>query len=321
MNSILLLIAHQENCNLLVQILEKHYHILLGENEQIWEQDFDLCLLDGIMFTKYYPSIQIKTKASEPIFLPFLLITPRQYAGRLTIQVLQSIDEVIFSPIEKPELFLRIEALLRVRGMSLRLKNQLNEEHLLKQELEEKNKQLLILATLDGLTKIPNRRSFDETLNQEWLRLCREQKSLHLILCDIDCFKNYNDTFGHLAGDQCLIKVAQTLYEVVRRPADLVARYGGEEFAIILPNTSAQGAIYIAERIQEAMQKLAIPHSASLVSSYVTLSMGIAGGIPCCEESPLSLIDISDQALYQAKMEGKNRFILKPLNSLPSSTD
>lgn len=315
MNSILLFIAHQENCHLLVKLLEKDYHILLGENEQIWDQDFDLCLLDGVMLKKHYLSIQIKNKASEPIFLPFLLITPRQYAGRLTAQVWQSVDEVIFSPIEKPELFLRIESLLRVRGMSLQLKKQLNEEHLLQQELEAKNKQLLTLATLDGLTQIPNRRSFDETLNQEWLRLCREQKSLHLILCDIDYFKNYNDTFGHLAGDECLIKVAQTLYEVVRRPADLVARYGGEEFAIILPNTSAEGAIYIAERIQEAIQELALPHSASLVSSSVTLSMGIAGGIPSCEDSPLSLIDISDQALYQAKMEGKNRFILKPLKS------
>ncbi|ERT06909.1 diguanylate cyclase domain protein [Lyngbya aestuarii BL J] len=315
MNCILLLVAHKENCNLLVKLLEKHYQVLLDENEQIWHQDFDLCLLDGVMLKKHYPSIQIKNKASEPIFLPFLFITPREYAGRLTAQVWQSVDEVIFSPIEKPELFLRIEALLRVRRMSLQLKKQINEEHLLQQELEAKNKQLLILATLDGLTQIPNRRCFDETLNQEWLRLCREQKSLFLILCDIDCFKNYNDTFGHLAGDECLIKVAQTLYEVVRRPADLVARYGGEEFAIILPNTSAEGAIYIAERIQEAIQELAIPHSASLVSSSVTLSMGIAGGIPCCEESPLSLIDISDQALYQAKMEGKNRFILKPLKS------
>ena len=184
---------------------------------------------------------------------------------------------------------------------------------MLHQELEDKNKQLLTLATLDGLTQIPNRRSFDETLSQEWLRLCREQKSLFLILCDIDYFKNYNDTFGHIAGDECLIKVAQTLHEVVRRPADLVARYGGEEFAIILPNTSFEGAVHVAERVQDAIQAVAIPHSASLVSSCVTLSMGISGGIPGCDCSPKSLIKIADQALYQAKIEGRNRFVLKPL--------
>ena len=311
-NCILLLFAHKENGHLLVELLKSQYMIILGEQEPNLERTFDLCLLDGAMLKQYYPSIQAKRTTCEPIFLPFLLITPRQHAKHLTAHVWQSVDEVIFSPIEKPELFLRIEALLRVRRMSLQLKEEIHQEHLLQQELEAKNKQLLTLATLDGLTKIPNRRSFDETLNQEWLRLCREQKSLFLILCDIDYFKNYNDTYGHLAGDECLIKVAQTLYEVIRRPADLVARYGGEEFAIILPNTSTQGVIHIAERIQEAIAALAIPHSASQVSSYITLSIGISGGIPSGDDSPLHLIDIADQALYQAKIEGRNRFVLKP---------
>ncbi|MEB3278254.1 MAG: diguanylate cyclase [Lyngbya sp.] len=314
MNCILLLISHKENCHLLVELLKSHYNILLPEHEQISDQAFDLCLLDGVMLKKYYELIQSKRTTCEPIFLPFLLITPRQQAKHLTPQVLQSVDEVIFSPLEKPELFLRIEALMRVRRMSLQLKEEINQEHLLHQELEDKNKQLLTLATLDGLTQIPNRRSFDETLSQEWLRLCREQKSLFLILCDIDYFKNYNDTFGHIAGDECLIKVAQTLHEVVRRPADLVARYGGEEFAIILPNTSFEGAVHVAERVQDAIQAVAIPHSASLVSSCVTLSMGISGGIPGCDCSPKSLINTADQALYQAKIEGRNRFFLKLLN-------
>ncbi|WP_413166381.1 diguanylate cyclase domain-containing protein [Capilliphycus salinus ALCB114379] len=313
MNSILLLIAHKENCHLLVEILKTKYEIILGEDEKILEQAFDLCLLDGVMLKQYYESIQTQRKTCEPIFLPFLLITPRQQAKNLTPQVWQSVDEVIFSPLEKPELFLRIEALMRVRRMSLQLKAEIHQEHLLQEELKVKNQILFGLATLDGLTQIPNRRSFDETLNQEWLRLCREKKSLFLILCDVDYFKKYNDTFGHIAGDECLKKVAQTLDEVIRRPADLVARYGGEEFAIILPNTSSEGAIHVAQRIQEAVEALAIPHSASLVSSYVTLSMGIAGGIPHCDLSPVCLIEIADQALYQAKIEGRNRFFLKPL--------
>ena len=122
MNCILLLISHKENCHLLVELLKSHYNILLPEHEQISDQAFDLCLLDGVMLKKYYELIQSKRTTCEPIFLPFLLITPRQQAKHLTPQVLQSVDEVIFSPLEKPELFLRIEALMRVRRMSLQLK-------------------------------------------------------------------------------------------------------------------------------------------------------------------------------------------------------
>ena len=314
-NTLLLLIDNKENCRLLVELLEHHYQMIWGENEQALEEPFDLCLLDGIMLKKYYQYIQYQRTVLEPIFLPFLLITPRQQAKHLTDQVWKSVDEVIFSPIEKPELFLRIEGLMRVRRMSLQLQEKIEQEHLINQKLEAKNKILLTLATLDGLTQIPNRRSFDEMLNQEWLRLCREQQSLFLILCDIDYFKTYNDNFGHLAGDECLIKVAQTLHQVIRRPADLVARYGGEEFGIILPNTSAQGAIHMAQRVQAAIQTLALPHSASETSAFVTLSIGVSGGIPCCEASPVTLIKIADQALYQAKIEGRNRLILKPWKS------
>lgn len=314
-NTLLLLIANKENCRLLVELLDHHYQMIWGENEQALEEPFDLCLLDGIMLKKYDQYIQSQRSVLEPVFLPFLLITPRQQAKHLTDQVWKSVDEVIFSPIEKPELFLRIEGLMRVRRMSLQLQEKIEQEHLINQKLASHNQQLLTLATLDGLTQIPNRRSFDEMLNQEWLRLCREQQSLFLILCDIDCFKTYNDTFGHLAGDECLIKVAQTLHQVIRRPADLVARYGGEEFGIILPNTSAQGAIHMAQRVQAAIQALALPHSASEISAFVTLSIGVSGGIPCCEASPVTLVKIADQALYQAKIEGRNRFILKPLKS------
>lgn len=313
-DTLLLLIAHKENCRLLVELLENYYQIILGTNEQALEKSFDLCLLDGVMLKHYYELIQNKRFGCEPIFLPFLLITPRQHAKQLTTSAWKSVDEVIFSPIEKPELFLRIEALMRVRRMSLKLKIQIEQEHFLQQELEAKNKQLLTLVSLDGLTQISNRRTFDETLNQEWLRLCREQKSLFLILCDIDYFKHYNDNFGHLAGDECLIQVAQTLHQVVRRPADLVARYGGEEFAIILPNTSADGAIHVAKRVQAALEAVAIPHSASEISAFVTLSIGISGGIPCCEDPPVSVIEMADRALYQAKIEGRNRFVIKPLN-------
>ncbi|MEM1167796.1 MAG: diguanylate cyclase [Cyanobacteria bacterium P01_H01_bin.35] len=171
------------------------------------------------------------------------------------------------------------------------------------------NQQLQKVAKLDGLTGIANRRSFDESLEKEWRRLTRTKSPLSLILCDVDYFKYYNDCYGHLAGDDCLQKIAQTIKQNVKRSADLVARYGGEEFAIILPNTSNKNAEKVAELIRKAIHKLHINHSASKVSKYVTMSMGVASIIPTKLESPQSLIAKADQALYYAKEKGRDRIV------------
>ncbi len=173
--------------------------------------------------------------------------------------------------------------------------------------LEQANEQLNRLATLDGLTQVANRRQFDQRLQHEWQRLSRERQDLSLIICDIDYFKNYNDTYGHLAGDECLQKVAYAIQKAVQRPADLVARYGGEEFAVILPNTPQYGAMKVAENIREQVSKLHIHHTASQVSSWVTLSLGISTMIPTPEEVPATLIAQADVALYQAKTQGRDR--------------
>lgn len=178
------------------------------------------------------------------------------------------------------------------------------------EQLEAANQELERLASVDGLTQVANRRRFDEYLNTEWRRLAREQKPLSLILCDIDYFKRYNDTYGHLAGDDCLQQVASVLRQALRRPTDLVARYGGEEFAIILPNMDARGAASIAEAIRLGVRQLQIPHAQSLSSTYVTLSLGIACKIPTPDISPQQLIATADQGLYQAKAQGRDRVIV-----------
>ncbi len=171
------------------------------------------------------------------------------------------------------------------------------------------NQQLQKVARLDGLTGIANRRSFDEYLEKEWRRLTRTKSPLSLILCDVDYFKYYNDYYGHLAGDDCLRKIAQTIKETVKRSADLVVRYGGEEFAVILPNTSGKNAEKVVELIRTAIHKLHINHSASRVSKYVTMSMGVASVIPTQVESPQSLIAKADEALYYAKEKGRDRIV------------
>ncbi|MDJ1171579.1 diguanylate cyclase [Roseofilum sp. BLCC_M154] len=183
------------------------------------------------------------------------------------------------------------------------------DQSFLYQQLEKANQELYGLATSDGLTQLANRRHFDQSLHQEWQRLTREKQPLSLILCDIDFFKRYNDTYGHQAGDDCLKQVAITLKKVVKRPADLVARYGGEEFVVMLPNTPASGAISMAQAIQKQVQALQILHHNSSASSVVTLSLGIATSIPCREMEPLGLLKSADEALYQAKAQGRNQWV------------
>ncbi|MDJ0728413.1 MAG: diguanylate cyclase [Crocosphaera sp.] len=174
-------------------------------------------------------------------------------------------------------------------------------------ELHELNQKLYRLANMDGLTEVANRRCFDETLDQEWRRLSRERKPLSLILGDIDYFKRYNDKYGHLGGDDCLKKVAATIAQATLRPADLVARYGGEEFAVILPDTPYEGAKQVAQRILDSLRRLRIPHKASDVKPYVTMSLGVGTITPSLQENMKSFVDQVDEALFDAKKEGRDR--------------
>jgi diguanylate cyclase (GGDEF)-like protein len=180
-------------------------------------------------------------------------------------------------------------------------------------ELQIANRELRLLAHLDGLTRIANRRCFDDFFQQQWRRLSRTQQPLSLLMLDVDFFKPYNDLYGHQRGDECLVEIAQTIQKIISRPTDLVARYGGEEFVIVLPETNEEGAVVIAQIIINAIQDLKIPHQASAITDYVTVSIGITNLIPNMDFSPECLIDQADQALYIAKDKGRNCYCLKPL--------
>jgi diguanylate cyclase (GGDEF)-like protein/PAS domain S-box-containing protein len=176
-------------------------------------------------------------------------------------------------------------------------------------QLEEANRELRELSVMDGLTRIANRRKFDQYIAAEWFRLSREQSPLSLILCDIDHFKLYNDTYGHPAGDRCLIEVAQAINRVIKRPTDLVARYGGEEFVLVLPQTPLAGAIHLAQQIRLQVQSLKIPHLHSSVDLYVTISLGVSCCIPHPNFGFEALVAAADQSLYQAKEWGRNQAV------------
>ena len=169
--------------------------------------------------------------------------------------------------------------------------------------LQQQNQELTALARVDALTQIANRRAFDEFLGKAWA--ARNHTPLTLILCDIDYFKLYNDTYGHQAGDECLRLVAQALKKAVKRQPDLVARYGGEEFAVVLPNTALAGAKHVARAIQTTVQALEIEHRLSAVSPHLTISLGIATVSSTANGSPQELIAAADQGLYQAKSDGR----------------
>ena len=189
---------------------------------------------------------------------------------------------------------------------------------LLYQRIEQANKKLAQQAATDNLTRVANRRQFDQYIALEWKRCAREKHPLSLILCDIDYFKLYNDAYGHPAGDLCLKMVALAIAKVTKRPADLVARYGGEEFAAILPNTNILGAKHLAEQIRAQVEALKITHVNSSVNDYVTLSIGVACCIPNHKLSFIALIEAADKGLYKAKKLGRNRVSEFEMNKLSS---
>ncbi|CAK0758257.1 two-component system, chemotaxis family, response regulator WspR [Azospirillaceae bacterium] len=174
-------------------------------------------------------------------------------------------------------------------------------------ELKRQRDILEQISLIDGLTGIANRRRFDEVGSQEWRRSLRNATSIALILIDIDDFKKFNDLYGHVAGDECLKMVAQTIASQARRGGDLVARYGGEEFVALLTETATPEAVLVAENIRQAVASLNISHKNSSAIPFVTISLGVASLIPTPNDDLETLINMADHLLYQAKKSGRNR--------------
>ena len=188
---------------------------------------------------------------------------------------------------------------------------QLHKEVIERQKAElalyQANQELEKLSILDSLTQVANRRKFDDYLLQQWQIAKQESVPISLIMCDIDYFKLYNDTYGHPIGDYCLQQVALAIDCILESSIDLIARYGGEEFAIILPNTDEDRAIQMAEKIRLSIKNLKIIHNKSSVDNYLTISLGVFTIIPTSKISPDLLILLADKALYQAKAQGRDR--------------
>ncbi|MEK7698775.1 MAG: diguanylate cyclase [Planctomycetota bacterium] len=231
---------------------------------------------------------------------PIVMVTGRTDDTNLQLAFEAGAIDYLTKPINKIELLARIRSVLK-------LKHEMDSSKKIARQLEEANQKLKLLSSMDELTGIANRRQFNHVIDKEWRRSLRDNKPLSLIMLDIDCFKLYNDNYGHQAGDDCLKQVAHVLNTQARRPGDLVARYGGEEFSIVLPDTHSESATQYADRVRIAIDTLCIPHEYSKTSKHITISMGVATVIPNNNMTPDNLIKLSDDALYQAKQEGRNR--------------
>ena len=261
----------------------------------------DLILLDIQMpvINGFEACKQLKSDHSTA-HIPIIFITASDsVASKVKGLSLGAVD-YITKPFQNEEVLARVKVHLQLRNLT----NKVQEQAI---ALKKANLELQRLANLDGLTKVANRRCFDNHLQKEWLRHSRAKNYLSLILGDIDYFKDFNDCFGHQDGDTCLYAVAQAIQAVLNRPDDLVARYGGEEFAIILPNTHPQGALQVAELIRRTISTLEITHKSSNLTSHITMSLGVSSLIPKPSTSFDSLISQADQSLYIAKRNGRDQ--------------
>lgn len=255
--------------------------------EIVANQDIDLILLDIMMpeMDGYEVCRRLKGHPKS-IDVPIIFVTAKgEFEAEEKGLSLGAVD-YISKPFYLPIVRARVETQLR---------------------LQRKTKLLEKLAAIDGLTEIPNRRSFDEAFIREWGRSKRQGESIAVMMFDVDYFKKYNDSQGHAAGDRCLKTIAYTLGNCIKRSTDFLARYGGEEFVVLLSDTDAVGAKRVADIMRNAVESVRLPHPESKVSPFVTVSVGIASVIPDEHLTAKEVLRAADQMLYQAKRDGRNQ--------------
>ena len=294
----------------LCESVEEAYQAIGFYDPQRPASDLDLILLDinlpgksGIEACREF--------AGHAAFcdVPVIIISGADHLEGLEAAFSAGAIDYIIKPPSHTELLARVRSALRLKSEMNQRKEREADLLVLNERLAEANRELERLSVTDSLTGLANRRAFNEYLHREWLREQRTRRPFSVIMADIDYFKKYNDHYGHLEGDVCLQRVSWALQSALCRSGDLLARYGGEEFIAILPHTPAQGATELATAFHSRVRELQIPHCQSPVASSVTISVGIASVIPSQAMSPSQLVAMADEALYQAKQDGRNQVV------------
>ncbi len=315
-----------------VDLSEKGYDVTLaGSGEEaikrLGESNYDMVITDLKMDGINGVQVLEKVKKMSPetvvmIFTSHSDLSPAIDALRL------GVDDYMLKSTMTEELHFRVEHCLEklelrrqiekrsddVQNAIFKLESEVEKRRLVEKKLVssqkkliEKNEELRRLSIRDGLTEVYNHRYFHQHFEREWKRVIRDKKPISLIMVDIDFFKLYNDTYGHLSGDDCLKQVAKTLNNIIHRPADLFARYGGEEFVAVLPGTDEEGSLLLAEEMRKSVETLKIKHTSSDISAYVTISLGVGTIFPDSKSSSNALIDLADKVLYKVKQTGRNQ--------------
>ena len=281
----------------------------IDKNEPSNEHHPDLILLD--IFMKGMNGIEAcRILNSKGNFkdIPIIMITASGNDGDLLEAFGVGARDYITKPYRKIELIARIQAALQLRKEIELRQTQAIEMIKLASELQNANDLLKNLSFLDSLTGIPNRRYFEEIVSREWEKSLKNQQPVSVFMIDVDFFKKYNDTYGHLYGDKALKEVALALKNSLRQPQDIVARYGGEEFIAFLPGCSLENASSVGKKMVENVRRLEIPHSASTAADHVTVSIGIISLVPDKKISFEKAISTADSVLYRVKESGRNNF-------------
>lgn len=268
----------------------------------------DLILLDVIMpgLNGFEVARRIRQLEKDGEWTPIIFLTARTSDEDLEHGIAVGGDDYLVKPVSEVVLAAKVKAMQRLAQMRYSLV-------VLTRRLDEANRELTRLTSVDGLTGIANRRCFDDTIQREWQRARRNRLPLSVVMADVDAFKQYNDGYGHQAGDECLKTLAQHLDGQLKRPGDLVARFGGEEFVVVLPETNSIGAGRVADAMRRGVLSLELPHAMSPVGPHVTISLGAATAYPSPEDgdgSVADLLDRADKALYEAKHDGRNRVVV-----------